>query len=83
LDDLSQIQRHHAVALVLSVWACNSAVAGKFQLSLFNYRWIQNAGTNSANALPAHLQTRAVSVIEELIEKRLIPTGFSPSEPPN
>lgn len=75
LDDLQQVQRHHAVAFVLSVWACNSSMAGKFQLSQLDFSWIQNAGMNSTKALSSHLHDRIASVVEELIDKGLIPTG--------
>lgn len=75
LGDLPEVQREFAVAFVLSVWACNTAMAGGFQLSQFDYRAIQNAGMNAVRALPKNLQNRAEAVVDALIEKGTIPTG--------
>ena len=74
MNDLPSVQRHHAVALVLSIWACNSAMVGKFQLSQSEYRWIQNAGINSAKMLPRHLERRATDIVGELIKRGLVST---------
>ncbi len=72
LDDLSEVQRTHALAFILSVWARNSRASGAFQLSQFSFRRIQNAGESSAKSLSASARQRTDEVLEELREKGLI-----------
>jgi hypothetical protein len=72
LNDLNDAQRTHALAFILSVWARESRASGAFQLSVFSYRRMQNAGERSAKLLSALARQRADEVLGELKKKGLI-----------
>lgn len=63
-EAIDGFQREAAIGFVLSVWACNSASAGKFGLS--GNRYIQNLGLNYGGCLQRQTHDAAHSVILEL-----------------
>ena len=73
LADLQEVQRNHAVAYIVSVWACNTAMTGDFHLSQFTYRSIQKTGMLSLQMLSTDFQNRANGVVGELMKQGLIP----------
>ena len=77
LEDLPETRRELALAFILSVWACNAAMAGDFQLSQYEYRTIQNTGMNAARMLSNDIQDRAGKIIDDLVSQGLIRPGAS------
>ena len=73
LGDLSEAERQCALAFIVSVWACNSAVSGKFQLAHKDYLFVQRSGMNAGNWLTPEVQDRAGAIISDLTTSGLIP----------
>ena len=72
LAEFDKVTMDKAKGVVLSVWICNSAMAGKFQLRDFDFRLIQNLGGTSFNFLKPPAQNRVESVLNRLRERGLI-----------
>jgi hypothetical protein len=73
LDDLSEMERQYVTAFVVAAWACNSAMAGKFQLSHRDYDFIQRCGINAIGMLKRNMESRVTGIIEGLKASRLMP----------
>lgn len=70
----NEVQREHAIAFVISVWACNCAMNGAFQLSQYDYELIRNTGNACFNFLAEGINREGtVMVVEKLAEAGLIP----------
>jgi hypothetical protein len=72
LHELSEAERTHALAFILSVWARDNRVSGASKLSIFFFRRILEAGERSAKLLSPFARQRADAVLEELRDKGLI-----------
>ncbi len=59
--------------IVGSVWACNSALAGKFELSKFDWDYIKNLGANYSRLLNDENWRECEKAILALGEKGIIP----------
>src|SRR6202521_449011 len=73
LSDLPEQHCQYALAFVVSVWACNSAMAGKFQLAHKDFLFIQRSGMNAAGWLKPELQDRAGLIVDDLKASGLVP----------
>jgi hypothetical protein len=73
LEDLPEMHRQYAFAFIVSVWACNSAMAGKFQLAHKDYLFIQRSGMNAVGWLKKPIADRAGAIVDELKASGLIP----------
>lgn len=71
-EAIDGFQREAAVGFALSVWACNSAVAGKFPLTDFTYRYVQNLGINYGCRMEPRVSATAQAVMRELVEKGIV-----------
>lgn len=79
LENISDRYRGLAVAIVLSIWACNSALAGKFQISKKHYDFILMAGTSAEKRIPQADSIKMRHLLNGLIQKGLIPHASNPS----
>jgi len=73
LGGIDQKKREYALGIILSIWACNCYTGGFLNLTDHNYRWISNMGNNCARFLDDDLMPMVYEVIEDLVEKGLIP----------
>jgi len=73
LEDLPKHRREIAIGAVLSVWAVNSHSLGIFRMKDFNFRYVYNFGNNCTKRLNEQEQLRISWIMDELIEKELIP----------
>jgi hypothetical protein len=73
LKDLPEAHQQWALAWIVSVWACNSAFAGKFQLSHADFQTTYRRGMIAASWLPQHVQDRLPSIMEGLRRSGLVP----------
>ena len=78
IQNLPKTQMELAMGFILSVWACNSVASGNISLSSWDYRFIKNLGMNCANRLPSDAQARAEQILDELIERGLVPHSTMP-----
>ncbi len=62
-----------AIGTIMSVWACNTCMSGKFQLSDFNYRYVQNMGLNCHRMLAPANKEIVTGMVSNLIESGRIP----------
>lgn len=79
VDSISEIhylqpehRRHLSIGFILSVWACNAALAGRFSLAQYNYSYVQNMGINCHRMLGTGAGM-AQLVLDALIAKGAIP----------
>jgi len=63
---------NHAKGVIVSVWACNAAMNGKFELRDSDWRLIQNLGGTSFNLLTHPAQGQVQSMLDHLKERGLI-----------
>jgi hypothetical protein len=73
LVGLTGNSKDYALGIILSVWAFNSAATGAFHLSERDLTYIRNLGGNCARFLGDDNLPIATSVIDDLIEKGMIP----------
>lgn len=73
LRGLSEREAQYAIAFIASVWARNSALAGRFPMTNRDYMFIQRCGVAWAERLPPAAQGRARAVVSDLKASGLIP----------
>lgn len=71
---LDSTQGELATAYVLSVWMCNAAELGEFELSQFDFRYIKNSGLNSARMMAPATEVITGALLGVLVEKGLVLT---------
>ncbi len=72
--DLTGTRQGYFMGSMMSIWACNKCISGKFQLSDFNYRFIMNMGENCAQRLDGEDLRLLRKTADYLIKKGVIST---------
>jgi len=71
--EMKKVDSNLVKAFILSVWANNSFAIGKFRVPEIDGRYIKNAGLNCHNNLSPINMQKAEKILDELIEKGVIP----------
>jgi hypothetical protein len=74
LQGLTGREAQYALAFIASVWARNSALAGRFPMTNRDYMFIQRCGITWVERLPPAARKQAREVVDDLKETGLIPT---------
>jgi hypothetical protein len=72
LAGLTGPKKEMVAGIALSVWACNNAMARRFDLRDFDYRFIQNLASNCERFLGPDASVIGL-VLNQLIEAGLVP----------
>lgn len=63
---------NHAKGVVISVWLCNAAAAGKFELRDQEYRLVKNLGGTSYNFLSPAAKDAVDGLLQHLKSREMI-----------
>jgi hypothetical protein len=74
LRGLTRRQAKYALAFIASVWARNSALAGRFPMTNRDYMFVQRCGVAWVERLPPAARKQAQAVVDALKAAGLIPT---------